>query len=317
MSSLEETFVSKASALQRQGRAGRVRDGFCFRMYTRERFESFMEYSVPEILRVPLEELCLHIMKCSLGSPEDFLSRALDPPQQQVIGNAMNLLRKIGACLLNEPKLTPLGQHLAALPVNVKIGKMLIFGAIFGCLDPVATLAAVMTEKSPFTTPIGRKDEADLAKSSLAMAVSDHITIYNAYLGWKRARQEGGYRTEMTYCRRNFLNRTSLLTLEDVKQELIRVVRAAGFTAPTMQFGLDGNGTTQSLSLHEIALLKAVLTAGLYDNVGKIIYMESVDITEKLACMVETAQGKAQVHPSSVNRDLQTHGWLLYQEKVE
>lgn len=316
MSSLEETFVSKASALQRQGRAGRVRDGFCFRMYTRDRFESFMEYSVPEILRVPLEELCLHIMKCSLGSPEDFLSRALDPPQQQVIGNAMNLLRKIGACHLNEPKLTPLGQHLAALPVNVKIGKMLIFGAIFGCLDPVATLAAVMTEKSPFTTPIGRRDEADLAKSSLAMAVSDHITIYNAYLGWKRARQEGGYRAEMTYCRRNFLNRTSLLTLEDVKQELIRVVRAAGFTASSTQCGWDGNGAIQSLSLSEIALLKAVLTAGLYDNVGKILYTKSVDITEKLACTVETAQGKAQVHPSSVNRDLQTYGWLLYQEKV-
>uniref|UniRef100_A0A674H593 ATP-dependent RNA helicase DHX29 n=1 Tax=Taeniopygia guttata TaxID=59729 RepID=A0A674H593_TAEGU len=280
------------------------------------RFESFMEYSVPEILRVPLEELCLHIMKCSLGSPEDFLSRALDPPQQQVIGNAMNLLKKIGACQLNEPKLTPLGQHLAALPVNVKIGKMLIFGAIFGCLDPVATLAAVMTEKSPFTTPIGRKDEADLAKSSLAMAVSDHLTIYNAYLGWKRAQQEGGYRAEMTYCRRNFLNRTSLLTLEDVKQELIRVVRAAGFTAPSTQCGWDGNGVTQSLSLSEIALLKAVLTAGLYDNVGKILYAKSVDITEKLACTVETAQGKAQVHPSSVNRDLQTYGWLLYQEKV-
>lgn len=77
--------------------------------------------------------------KCSLGSPEDFLSRALDPPQQQVIGNAMNLLRKIGACQLHGPKLTPLGQHLAALPVNVKIGKMLIFGAIFGCLDPVVS----------------------------------------------------------------------------------------------------------------------------------------------------------------------------------
>ncbi|XP_074851666.1 ATP-dependent RNA helicase DHX29 [Carettochelys insculpta] len=316
MSSLEETFVSKASALQRQGRAGRVRNGFCFRMYTRDRFESFMEYSVPEILRVPLEELCLHIMKCSLGSPEDFLSRALDPPQLQVISNAMNLLRKIGACELSEPKLTPLGQHLAALPVNVKIGKMLIFGAIFGCLDPVATLAAVMTEKSPFTTPIGRKDEADLAKSSLALANSDHLTIYSAYLGWKKARQEGGFRAEMAYCRRNFLNRTSLLTLEDVKQELIKVVTVAGFAAPTTHHGWDGNGTTQSLSLQEIALLKAVLTAGLYDNLGKIMYMKSVDITEKLACMVETAQGKAQVHPSSVNRDLQTYGWLLYQEKI-
>uniref|UniRef100_A0A8D2IV95 RNA helicase n=1 Tax=Varanus komodoensis TaxID=61221 RepID=A0A8D2IV95_VARKO len=311
MSSLEETFVSKASALQRQGRAGRVRDGFCFRMYTKDRFESFLDYSVPEILRVPLEELCLHIMKCNLGSPEDFLSKALDPPQAQVVGNAMNLLRKIGACELSEPKLTPLGQHLASLPVNVKIGKMLIFGAIFGCLDPVATLAAVMTEKSPFITPIGRKDEADLAKSSLALASSDHLTIYKAYLGWKRARHEGGYRAEMTYCRRNFLNRTSLLTLEDVKQELIRVVRAAGFSAPSCH-----HEETHSLSLQEMILLKAVLTAGLYDNVGKILYTKSVDITEKLACMTETAQGKAQVHPSSVNRDLQTYGWLLYQEKI-
>ncbi|XP_076973260.1 ATP-dependent RNA helicase DHX29 isoform X3 [Tamandua tetradactyla] len=316
MSSLVETFVSKASALQRQGRAGRVRDGFCFRMYTRERFEGFMDYSVPEILRVPLEELCLHIMKCNLGSPEEFLSKALDPPQLQVISNAMNLLRKIGACELNEPKLTPLGQHLAVLPVNVKIGKMLIFGAIFGCLDPVATLAAVMTEKSPFTTPIGRKDEADLAKSALAMADSDHLTIYNAYLGWKKAQQEGGYRSEMVYCRRNFLNRTSLLTLEDVKQELIKLVKAAGFSSSTTSNGWEGNRASQTLSFQEIALLKAVLAAGLYDNVGKINYTKSVDITEKLACVVETAQGKAQVHPSSVNRDLQTYGWLLYQEKV-
>lgn len=83
--------------------------------------------------------LFFNLQKCNLGSPEDFLSKALDPPQLQVISNAMNLLRKIGACELNEPKLTPLGQHLAALPVNVKIGKMLIFGAIFGCLDPVVS----------------------------------------------------------------------------------------------------------------------------------------------------------------------------------
>lgn len=228
----------------------------------------------------------------------------------------MNLLRKIGACELNEPKLTPLGQHLAALPVNVKIGKMLIFGAIFGCLDPVATLAAVMTEKSPFITPIGRKDEADLAKSALAMADSDHLTIYNAYLGWKKARQEGGYRSEIAYCRKNFLNRTSLLTLEDVKQELIKLVKAAGFLSSTTSNSFEGNRATQTLSFQEIALLKAVLTAGLYDNVGKIIYTKSVDITEKLACIVETAQGKAQVHPSSVNRDLQIYGWLLYQEKI-
>ncbi|XP_066096955.1 ATP-dependent RNA helicase DHX29 [Saccopteryx bilineata] len=316
MSSLVETFVSKASALQRQGRAGRVCAGVCFRLYTRERFEGFMDYSVPEILRVPLEELCLHVMKCSLGSPEDFLSKALDPPQPQVISNAMHLLRKIGACEPSEPKLTPLGQHLAALPVNVKIGKMLIFGAIFSCLDPVATLAAVMTEKSPFTTPIGRKDEADLAKSALALADSDHLTIYNAYLGWRKVRQEGSHRSEVAYCRRHFLSRTALLTLEDVKQELIKLVRAAGFSSSTASNSWEGNKTSQTISFQEIALLKAVLAAGLYDNVGKIMCTKSVDVTEKLACIVETAQGKAQVHPSSVNRDLQTYGWLLYQEKI-
>lgn len=319
MSSLVETFISKASALQRQGRAGRVRDGFCFRLYTKERFHSFMDYSVPEILRVPLEELCLHIMKCELGSPEDFLSKALDPPQVQVISNAMNLLRKIGACEFTQPKLTPLGQHLAALPVNVKIGKMLIFGAIFGCLDAVATLAATMTEKSPFMTPIGRKDEADLAKSSMALANSDHLTIFSAYVGWKMIRAEG-YNTEMSYCRKNFLNRKALLTIQDVKQELIRLVRAAGFelSRSTSSNGIQGTlEKTGRMSTEEMSLVKAILTAGLYDNVGKILFTKSVDIAEKLACMVETAQGKAQVHPSSVNRDLQTYGWLLYQEKVK
>ncbi|KAG8598934.1 hypothetical protein GDO81_002806 [Engystomops pustulosus] len=319
MSSLVETFISKASALQRQGRAGRVRDGFCFRLYTKDRFHNFLEYSVPEILRVPLEELCLHIMKCDLGSPEDFLSKALDPPQLQVISNAMSLLRKIGACELTQPKLTPLGQHLAALPVNVKIGKMLIFGAIFGCLDAVATLAATMTEKSPFMTPIGRKDEADLAKSSMALANSDHLTIFSAYMGWKMIRAEG-YSSEMSYCRKNFLNRKALLTIEDVKQELIRLVRAAGFeySRSTSSNGVQGSLDKKGrMSLEEMSLLKAVLTAGLYDNVGKILFTKSVDISEKLSCMVETAQGKAQVHPSSVNRDLQTYGWLLYQEKVK
>ncbi|KAM9328858.1 ATP-dependent RNA helicase DHX29 isoform 1-T1 [Gastrophryne carolinensis] len=318
MSSLVETFISKASALQRQGRAGRVREGFCFRLYTKERFKGFMDYSIPEILRVPLEELCLHIMKCDLGSPEDFLSKALDPPQLAVISNAMNLLRKIGACELAQPLLTPLGQHLAALPVNVKIGKMLIFGAIFGCLDAVATLAATMTEKSPFVTPIGRKDEADLAKSSMALASSDHLTIFSAYLRWKAIRNEG-YASEMSYCRKNFLNRKALLTIEDVKQELVRLVRAAGFdcSRSVAHSGVYRGGDRRGLSPEETSLLKAVLTAGLYDNVGKILFTKSVDISEKLACMVETAQGKAQVHPSSVNRDLQTYGWLLYQEKVK
>ncbi|KAJ8287016.1 hypothetical protein GJAV_G00046030 [Gymnothorax javanicus] len=321
MSSLVETFISKASALQRQGRAGRVREGFCFRLFSKYRFESFMDYSVPEILRVPLEELCLHIMKCEYGSPEDFLSRALDAPQPQSVSNAVSLLRRIGACQPEGHTLTPLGHHLAALPVNVKIGKMLVFGAIFGCLEPIATIAAAISEKSPFATPMNRREEADLAKAAFAVANSDHLTIYNAYLGWKNVRSEGT-RTEMAYCRKHFLNRTALLTIEDVKQELVRMMEQAGFFSSKPrrdQRARDRSDPRNSgpLSAQEVSILNTALTAGLYDSVGRILYTPSVDVLERAVCTVETAQGKAEVHPSSVNRTLQTYGWLLFQEKVK
>uniref|UniRef100_A0A8C2CR89 ATP-dependent RNA helicase DHX29 n=1 Tax=Cyprinus carpio TaxID=7962 RepID=A0A8C2CR89_CYPCA len=321
MSSLVETFVSKASALQRQGRAGRVQEGFCFRLYPKFRFKSFIDYSIPEILRVPLEELCLHIMKCEYGSPEDFLCQALDAPQQQAVCNAVSLLRKIGACQQDSYTLTPLGHHLAALPVNVKIGKMLIFGAIFGCLEPIATIAAAMSEKSPFVTPMNRKEEANLAKSALAVANSDHMTIYNAYLRWKSSRSEGT-RAEMAFCQRHFLSRNALLTIEDVKQELIRMVEQAGFTVSskpsrTPRSRPGAPKALGSLSQQDVSVLKAVLTAGLYDSLGRILCTPSLDVQERVVCVAETAQGKAHVHPSSVNRFLQTHGWLLFQEKVK
>ncbi|XP_049593845.1 ATP-dependent RNA helicase DHX29 [Syngnathus scovelli] len=309
MSSLVETFVSKASALQRQGRAGRVRNGFCFRLYPKYRFDSFMEYSIPEILRVPLEELCLHIMKCEYGSPEEFLSGALDAPQPQSVMNAVNLLRKIGACQPGRHLLTPLGQHLANLPVNVKIGKMLIYSAILGCLEPIATIAAAITEKSPFSTPMNRKEEANLAKAALALANSDHMTIYNAYLGWKNSQNEG-YKAEMSFCRKHFLNRAALATIEDVKQELMKMMEQAGFCSSRPP-------RPSAASKPPASLLAAALTAGLYDSVARLLCVTSVDVLERVACSAETPQGRAQVHPSSVNRNLQTHGWLLYQEKVK
>ena len=97
---------------------------------------------------------------------------------------------------------------------------------------------------------------------------------------------------------------------QDVKHELMRMMEQAGFWSPRSKH------QAATLSKQQISILNAVLTAGLYDSVARVLCTPSVDVLERVACTVETPQGKAQVHPSSVNRNLQTHGWLLYQEKV-
>ncbi|XP_064594320.1 ATP-dependent RNA helicase DHX29-like [Liolophura sinensis] len=313
LSALEEVFISKANAKQREGRAGRVREGYCFRLYSKRLFESFREFSIPELLRVPLEELCLHIMKCDLGDPQKFLSQALDPPQPMSVSKAMTLLQEVGACMIGDHTLTPLGHHLAALPVHVRIGKMMIFGALLGCLEPVAVIAAAMTGKSPFVVPLNKRDEADLAKRAFAVSCSDHLTLYNAYLRWRKS-AEGGRQAELDFCNKSFLKRNSLLEIENVKKDLIKLVRSIGFDSPDkMKLG-------NSLPRELVAMVKAVLTAGLYPNIAMVKYEAPVDAAanpEQRACVMETPHGAAQAHPSSINRFLKANGLVVYHEKVK
>eukprot|EP00057_Strongylocentrotus_purpuratus_P032350 XP_787344.2 PREDICTED: ATP-dependent RNA helicase Dhx29 [Strongylocentrotus purpuratus] len=344
MSSLEEMYVSKASAKQRQGRAGRVREGFCFRLYTKQRYDVLRSFTQPEIQRVALEELCLHIMKCSLGNPEDFLQEALDPPLPQAVRASMSLLREVGACLADTPTLTPLGQHLAALPVNVRIGKMLLFAAIFGCLEPVAVIASAMTDKPPFLVPLGKRSQADAAKRSMAVANSDHITIYKAFSGWKEARSKGRS-AESRFCHGNFLNRTALLNMENVKRDLMQLVRSIGFIpSPTNNKSASNASAKQPslstkmevleiskteslygykdafpLTASNTALLKSVLTAGMYPNVAKTTYDAPAHgmKDDEIVCRADTTKGPVTVHPSSVNRHLGTNGWMLFSERVK
>ncbi|RVX12523.1 DExH-box ATP-dependent RNA helicase DExH3 [Vitis vinifera] len=151
------SWISKVSAQQRRGRAGRVQPGKCYHLYPRCVYDAFADYQLPEILRTPLQSLCLQIKSLKLGSISEFLSRALQSPELLAVQNAIEYLKIIGALDENE-NLTVLGRHLTMLPMEPKLGKMLILGAVFNCLDPILTIVAGLSVRDPFLTPLDKKD---------------------------------------------------------------------------------------------------------------------------------------------------------------
>ncbi|KAF8946016.1 hypothetical protein BGZ47_001510 [Haplosporangium gracile] len=306
VTTLQERFIAKANARQRRGRAGRVQEGVCFHMFSKTTFEEYMpEYQMPEIMRMPLEELCLMIKMCELGDIVDVLSRALDAPPLKAIENAIQALQDVRALTAAE-ELTPLGIHLCNLPVDVHIGKMILFGSIFKCLDPVLTVAAMLSFKSPFVTPFGAEDEADAAKARFKLADSDMLTWYNAYLGWRQAYQakpNGIY----DYCRKNFLSHQNLSMIEDMKKQFLGFLVGTGFARVDGDTKRELNKerfnhrisfcpVIEQYNTHQrsIPVLNAAITAGMYPKV-----MLRNDTLK--AYVTGPKQETVYIHPSSVN----------------
>jgi ATP-dependent RNA helicase DHX57 len=229
MQLLLERWVSRASAKQRRGRAGRVAAGRCFRTYTRLTHDRvFAEHTLPEIKRVPLEGLCLQIqLQRMAGGIAGFLGKALEPPKEDAVTSAIKTLKQIGA-LDEKERLTSLGSHLAALPVDVRVGKMLLYGAVLGCLAPVLTIAAVLGGRSPFVAPLEKRDEADAAKRAFAEDQSDHLATLNAFDAWTDAKKLGKA-AEMAFTRENFLSFRALEGVADLRNQFAQLLQEAGF----------------------------------------------------------------------------------------
>ncbi|KAJ8972925.1 hypothetical protein NQ317_014875 [Molorchus minor] len=171
MESLETVWVTRANALQRKGRAGRVMPGVCVHLYTNCRFKHHMlPQPIPEINRIPLEKLILNIkILPNFYDREimDVIGAFIEPPSEENVVTAIRRLEDVGA-LDKDDNLTPLGHHLAPLPVDVRIGKLMLYGAIFGCVDAALTMAACLSYKNPFVAPFGKREEANWKKQSFA-----------------------------------------------------------------------------------------------------------------------------------------------------
>uniref|UniRef100_A0A8C9EI52 RNA helicase n=1 Tax=Pavo cristatus TaxID=9049 RepID=A0A8C9EI52_PAVCR len=345
MESLEDTFVSRANALQRKGRAGRVASGVCFHLFSSHHYNhQLIKQQLPEIQRVPLEQLCLRIKILEMFSAQSLhsvLSRLIEPPRTESLRASKLRLQDLGALTADE-KLTPLGYHLASLPVDVRIGKLMLFGTIFRCLDPALTIAASLAFKSPFVSPWDKREEANKKKLDFAVGNSDYLALLQAYKGWRLSTKEGS-QASYNYCRENFLSGRVLQEIASLKRQFTELLSDIGFVKEGLrardierkwsQGGdgvLDATGEEANSNAENIKLISAMLCAALYPNVVQVKkpegkYQKTSTGAVKMQPKAEELKfvtkndGYVHIHPSSVNYQTRhfESPYLVYHEKIK
>lgn len=291
---LQCTWISKSNAKQRAGRAGRVQNGNYYALYTRSRHESMRAIGLPELLRSDLQEICLDVKSQAFKMPvRDFLAEAIEPPSPAAVDAAMRSLTALDALTEEDEKLTPLGRLLASLPVHPALGKMIVLGIIFRCLDPMIVLGAAAQERPLFVSPPDKKHDVDIVKQNFARdSGSDHILLLNAFRTAREASARSGLGSGEVLSR-YYIHHGAFRSIDSTAREIEGILNKAGLIQTRDQEGtLQYGGKRLNENSDSEEMIKALLVAGLHPNVaaqrsGKIFRTSAEKFTF--------------IHPGSVN----------------
>eukprot|EP01027_Heterolobosea_sp_BB2_P007011 GEZU01010493.1.p1 GENE.GEZU01010493.1~~GEZU01010493.1.p1 ORF type:complete len:563 (+),score=190.17 GEZU01010493.1:688-2376(+) len=223
--------ISKASANQRAGRAGRTQPGKAFRLYTEKAFKKeLQDQTYPEILRSNLGSVVLQLKKLGIDDLVHF--DFMDPPAPETLMRALELLNYLGA-LDDEGNLTEVGKIMSMFPLDPQLAKMLIASPDFKCSNEALSIAAMLSVPNVFLRPKTQQKAADEAKSKFAHIDGDHLTLLNVYHAYK---QNDG---DANWCYNNYINHRSMKSADNVRQQLARLMRrcdlplvSTDFTSP-------------------------------------------------------------------------------------
>ncbi len=243
--------VSQASANQRKGRCGRVAEGICIRLYSEEDFNARPEFTDAEIRRTNLAAVILQMLNLRLGAIDQF--PFIDPPDSRFVSDGFNLLQELGA-VDDKRNLTKLGRQLSRLPVDPKIGRMLLAAVDNNCLSEMIVIASALSVQDPRERPMDKQQAADQKHREYADEESDFVTLVNLWNLYEEQRQELTQNQLRKYCQKQFLSYMRMREWRDVHRQLHLICRNLDYKENPQPAGYE-------------ALHKSLLS-GLLGNMG-------------------------------------------------
>ncbi|XP_004603827.1 ATP-dependent RNA helicase TDRD9 [Sorex araneus] len=273
--SLRLSWASKTNCNQRKGRAGRVSKGYCYRLVHRDFWDSYIpNHTVPEMLRCPLGSTILKVKLLDMGEPRALLATALSPPSLSDIERTILLLKEVGALAISgqredenphDGELTFLGRVLAQLPVNQQLGKLIVLGHIFGCLDECLIIAAALSLKNFFAMPFRQHLDGYRNKVSFSgSSKSDFIALVEAFKTWQSCRQRGELRhpkDELDWGRLNYIQIKRIREVAELYEELKNRISQFNMHVDSRRPVLD-----QEYVYKQRFILQVVLAGAFYPN---------------------------------------------------